>query len=230
MEELKTISDRIRLRLKSLGYSKAHVARELKLDTPQVLSNWIGRNSVPKEYLIPLAEVLGVTVKWLQLGIDAQKTDQLRTVHARLKDKEDHFILEQYDDVFGAMGNGVMLPEQKGQITSIVATNEWAMNNIPANTGKNNLKIVTGFGSSMRPMFNSGDAILIDIGVKDVKYDHVYFFRVGSEGFIKRLQRIPSQGILVLSENPSYREWVITEDMDFEVFGAVLKVFKGEEV
>ncbi len=81
----------------------------------------------------------------------------------------------------------------------------------------------------MKGMFNSGDPLLVDSGVKEVKFDGVYFFRVGSEGFIKRLQRVPSNGIIVISHNESYRDWTITDEMDFEVFGRVLKVWNGSE-
>lgn len=135
----------------------------------------------------------------------------------------------QYKEVGGSMGVGVLLRDQPGQITSWRVTEEWAAKNLPANTGKENLCIVTGFGDSMRGMFNSGDPLIVDCGVKKLEYDGVYFFRVGDEGFIKRLQRIPGQGIRVISKNPDYETWTITPEMDLEIFGRVLKVWKSEE-
>lgn len=62
-----------------------------------------------------------------------------------------------------------------------------------------------------------------------VEFDAVYFFRVGSEGFIKRLQRVPGKGLLAIFENSAYRDWVIDESMDFEEFGRVLKVWRSED-
>lgn len=139
------------------------------------------------------------------------------------------FNLPQYREVIGSMGRGVILKDQPGQITSLRVTNEWLAKNVPAHTGKNNLGVVTGFGDSMKGMYNSGDPLLVDGGVKSCDYDGVYFFRVGEEGFIKRLQRIPGQGILVISQNPEYRDWTITPDMDFEVFAKVLKVWESTD-
>ena len=52
---------------------------------------------------------------------------------------------------------------------------------------------------------------------------------VGNEGFIKILQRIPGQGIRVVSKNKDYESWTINENMDFEVLGRVLKVWKSED-
>jgi phage repressor protein C with HTH and peptisase S24 domain len=138
-------------------------------------------------------------------------------------------LISQYHDVRGAMGNGLVLRGESGQITGWKVTPEWISKNVPSNTGSKNLAIVTGFGDSMRGMFNSGDPLLVDTGIKSLDYDGVYFFRVGDEGFIKTLQRIPGDGIRVISENKKYETWTINADMDFEVFGRVLKVWKSEE-
>lgn len=138
-------------------------------------------------------------------------------------------VINQYHDIRGAMGNGLVLRGESGQITGWKVTPDWLHKNVPTNTGNKNLAIVTGFGDSMRGMFNSGDPLLVDAGVKNLEYDGVYFFRIGDEGFIKTLQRIPGEGIRVISENKKYETWTITKDMDFEVFGRVLKVWKSEE-
>ena len=137
--------------------------------------------------------------------------------------------ISQHNDIAGSMGGGLILSDQPGQIKEWVVTTEWADKNIPANSGNKNLRIVTGFGDSMEGMFKSGDPLLIDSGVTSIKFDGVYFFRIGEEGFIKRLQRIPGQGIRAISENPAYEAWTITEDMDFHILGRVLKTWKGSE-
>lgn len=146
-----------------------------------------------------------------------------------LIDSTNEISINQYHDVIGAMGHGLVLRGESGQITGWKVTSEWIAKNVPSNTGSKNLAIVTGFGDSMRGMFNSGDPLLVDTGIKSLDYDGVYFFRIGDEGFIKTLQRIPGDGIRVISENKKYETWTITDDMDFEVFGRVLKVWKSEK-
>lgn len=142
---------------------------------------------------------------------------------------DEDLTINQFCDVGGAMGGGLILRGESGQIKGWKVTPEWINKNVPSNTGNKNLAIVTGFGDSMRGMFNSGDPLLIDTGVKSLEYDGVYFFRIADEGFIKTLQRIPGNGIRVISENKKYETWTITKDMDFEIFGRVLKVWKSEE-
>lgn len=146
------------------------------------------------------------------------------------KDRSNYPIkINQFHEVGGSMGVGVLLQDQPGQITSWEVTQEWVLKNFPANTGIKNLCIITGFGDSMRGMYNPGDPLIVDTGIKTCDHDGPYFFRVGNEGFVKRLQRIPGQGIRVISENPNYETWTITEGMDFQVLGKVLKSWKSTE-
>lgn len=138
-------------------------------------------------------------------------------------------VIKQYD-TGGAMGSGLVLHDQPGLIHSWNVSDEWLRLNVRHYTAASNLCIVTGFGDSMRPVFNPGDPLLVDRGVSKVEFDGMYFFRVGEEGFIKRLQRVPGDGIRVLSANrDNYEPWTIKQDMDFQVLGRVLKVWCGEE-
>ena len=132
----------------------------------------------------------------------------------------------------GSMGGGLELRDQPGVIQSWSVNPEWLQKNVKACTSTKNLCIVTGFGDSMRPMFNPGDPLIVDLGVRSVEFDAIYFFRVGTEGFIKRLQRIPTENGMIVrakSENAKYDAWDITEGMELEVFGRVLKVWCSED-
>ncbi len=145
--------------------------------------------------------------------------------------RAENFAVEipHYREVVGSMGKDIILQDQPGQIVSLIATEEWMLKNVPSNTGPANLCVVTGFGDSMKGMFNRGDPILVDTGVKSCQHDGVYFFRVGNEGFIKRLQRVPGVGIRVIPQNKDYETWTITPDMDFHVLGKVLKVWESRD-
>jgi phage repressor protein C with HTH and peptisase S24 domain len=165
---------------------------------------------------------------YLDLPVDADLV-ALPAVTPGKRSSDTSIDVPQYRDVIGSMGRGIILKDQPGQITSLRVTNEWLSKNVPANTGRENLCVVTGFGDSMKGMYNPGDPLLVDAGIKGCEYDGVYFFRVGDEGFIKRLQRIPGVGIRVISENKKYETWTITADMDFEVFAKVLKVWQSTD-
>jgi hypothetical protein len=134
-------------------------------------------------------------------------------------------------DTGGRMGrSGLILRDQPGVIQAWHVSREWIHKNVHNVSSTSNLRIVTGFGDSMKPMFNPGDPLLVDTGVKSVDFDAVYFFRIGEEGFIKRLQRVPGEGLVAISENKAYRDWTIKQDMDFEVFARVVKVWRGDDI
>lgn len=153
-------------------------------------------------------------------------------VVSQLVPRNDSFYIPQYAAA-GAMGAGLVLPDQPGVIHNWQVNREWLDKNARGHSGVKNLCIVTGFGDSMRPMFNPGDPLLVDQGIKTVSADGVYFFRIRDEGFIKRLQRIPTatgMNYRAKSENSkNYDDWSITEDMDFEVLGKVIRVWCGTD-
>ena len=180
-----------------------------------------GRNS-GSSHIAKIAKALNVSAVWLTDGTGKKDV----TIGSLQKIIRHGLTIEQYD-AHGAMGNGLVLRDQSGVINEWQVSDEWLRLNIKNASSYQNLKIVTGFGDSMKGMFNSGDPLIIDVGVTSVNFDSVYFFRVGNEGFIKRLQRIPGLGLRAISENKAYESWNITQDMDFEVFGRVLKLWQG---
>jgi len=139
----------------------------------------------------------------------------------------DEIVIRQYS-TGGAMGGGLVLRDQPGVINSWSVNSEWAQKNLPYVTSYDNLAIVTGFGDSMLGMFNPGDPLLVDTGVRECEFDGVYFFSVDGEGFIKRLQRIPGEGILVISENKKYREWYIKPGMNLQILAKVLRAWESK--
>ncbi len=164
----------------------------------------------------------------LHLDIARQSAVKEARLEARISLLDDEVPIPQFD-TGGKMGDGLELRDQPGMIKSWRVDLEWLNKNVRGATAAGNLCIVTGFGDSMRPMFNPGDPLLVDRGVVTADYDAVYFFRVDGEGFIKRLQKIPGKGLVALSENPAYQAWVVEPTMDFEVFGRVLKVWRSED-
>lgn len=145
-------------------------------------------------------------------------------------------VIPQYD-AGGSMGDGgkLLLADQPGLIKSWHVDQEWIRLNVRQYTSLANLCIVTGFGPSMKPMFNPGDPLLVDLGVKTIDHDAIFFFRVGDEGFIKQLQRIPDPAgagkvIRAKSKNPDYDPFdILPSNPHFEIIGKVLTVWKSDQ-
>lgn len=152
--------------------------------------------------------------------------------------RDPDLIINQYD-VGGAMGSGgKLLLEAKspGIIKSWRVDQEWLRLNVPIYTCLSNLCIVTGFGSSMKPIFNPGDPLLMDRGVNHVDHEGIYFFSLGDEGFIKIIQRVPNFDkpgfvLRIISKNkedfPPYD--ISSKHPDFRVIGKILTVWRSEQ-
>jgi phage repressor protein C with HTH and peptisase S24 domain len=219
--------------------SRAAFAKQHGLNPTMIQQHLTSERPISLDYAKKYAAAFGCNL----IDISERLYEQIKDASEFIEKKEgvnfdnknnhdvshDEIVINQFHDVRASMGGGLLLRGETGQITGWKVNHDWMNKNVPANTGNKNLSIVTGFGDSMRGMFNSGDPLLVDAGVTSLDYDGVYFFRIGDEGFIKTLQRIPNEGIRVISENKKYESWTITKDMDFEVFARVLKVWKSEE-
>lgn len=201
-------------------------------ESPQTLNNWESRG-VSKQGAMKAQAAWGCDANWIRTGDGQMRMHHPapapRPIAPAPAQRGDNVDLAQYD-TGGAMGGGLVLRDQPGVIRSFNVTREWLEKNLPYFTSIANLAIVTGFGDSMQGLFSPGDPVIVDRGINKADVDGVYFFRVGDEGFIKRLQRIPGQGLLVLSENPKYRDWTITPDMDFQIMAKVLRAWNGQNL
>lgn len=225
MKKIDDFGSRLRLAMAQAKVSRKDLAAKLGISVQAIGMVISGQSKAfTAENNANAAEFLGCSSMWLATG-DGDISSQVNVV---IESSRDEITIPQFDAI-GAMGNGLVLRDQSGVIESWKVSTEWLNKNVKVHSGLKNLAIVTGFGDSMRPMFNSGDPLLVDIGVNTVEFDAIYFFRVGNEGFIKRLQRIPGDGIRAISENKGYEGWTIKPDMDFEVFGRVLKVWCSED-
>lgn len=202
--------------------SPTEVAKLLD-ESQQTVKNWEYRG-ISKAGLLKAQDFIGCRAEWVRDGKGAMtEGGELVTPLSR-----DEVSIPQYNT--GGMGGngGLVLRDQPGTIANWSVSHDWLRANVPNCTNAGNLCIVTGFGDSMPDTYNPGDPVLIDTGIAICDHDGVFFFRVGNEGFIKRLQRVPGVGIRAISQNKEYETWTITPDMDFEVFGKVLKAWKGK--
>ncbi|MBV7482498.1 LexA family transcriptional regulator [Bordetella sp. BOR01] len=227
----------IRAAIKKKGVTQKAVAAEFGV-TPPSVQDWLNRGVIGKDKLPKLwryfSDVVGPDHWGLREWpaaplVDDPQAEASAGLTALPHDSTSSVTISKYD-TGGRMGAaGVELKDQPGVIESWRVSREWLEKNVRGYSQVNSLCIVTGFGDSMRPMFNPGDPLILDSSVNSVDFDAVYFFRVGNEGFIKRLQRVPGKGLLAISENPAYRDWAIDATMEFEVFGRVLKVWRSED-
>ncbi|CAB4124621.1 COG2932 Predicted transcriptional regulator [uncultured Caudovirales phage] len=216
----------LQLRNERCNSSSAEMARLIGKD-PSYVARMLfepgksGKKRIGEDIKDAIEKSFNLPVGWLD-GLDASDT-----IRKPQHNHSTEITLPMYD-TGGAMGHGIDLKNQPGIISQMVVSQDWLQKNVKGFSAAGNLCVVTGFGDSMKGMYNPGDPLIVDTGVKTIDYDAVYFFRIGNEGFIKRLQRIPGRGLVAMSENKAYQDWTIDSSMDFEVFGRIVKAWKSE--
>jgi phage repressor protein C with HTH and peptisase S24 domain len=79
------------------------------------------------------------------------------------------------------------------------------------------MKVMTVDGDSMCPTIQSGDRLFFDVSVRNFKVDGVYAFVFGQHFHVKRLQMQGLQ-LAVLSDNPAYKDWYVTEENQDQLY------------
>ena len=131
--------------------------------------------------------------------------------------------IDYYPDVFGSCGSGCMVfseSKEKLAVTKDIITNYSA---------SNQYSIISARGSSMSPVINDDDRLIIQHNLNEqIIDDTVYLFRYNDELFIKRLVKNVDQ-IVCISENPRFQDRIIEPKGDnFSIIGKVVGLFRSK--
>lgn len=131
--------------------------------------------------------------------------------------------LDYYPDVFGSCGEGCMVFDETSEKMSI--TKDVITNYSP----KNKYSIISARGSSMSPVINDDDRLVIQHNVgNQIVDDNVYLFKYNDELFIKRLVKNVDQ-IVCISENPRFQDRIIEPTAEnFSILGKVVGLFRSK--
>lgn len=120
------------------------------------------------------------------------------------------------------MGSGIDRPESDGVVTEMVVDEGWLRRNCTF-TAPENLALLSGAGDSMEPTFSHGDALLVDRGITDARFDGIYCLALNDELYIKRVQRKPDGSLVMISDNRAYDPYQIQPKRDrMNVLGRVV--------
>lgn len=134
-------------------------------------------------------------------------------------------------NVAASMGRGLYQPEHDEVVRSMTINRAW-LRRSASFTAFENLALLTGYGDSMKGTFEDGDLLLVDRGVREVKFDAVYVLALNDELYIKRLQRRPDGSVLMISDNKAYEPYLITdrEREKFRVLGRVVLAWNAKRL
>jgi hypothetical protein len=161
---------------------------------PQIVNNWIVRDSVPKKYIPKIAEILDISMDNLLLGRDS------------LSNTFNFDLL----DVQASAGTGVALLDES--VVQSISIDKDKFQELFKCAPTDSMKIINIKGDSMTPTFKDNDFILVDIANITLS-DGVFVFRVNDELYVKRLQRLPNK-VVALSDNSNYIPFDLPENTE----------------
>lgn len=212
-----TLSERLTSLMNEKGISQAELARLIGIKQPSVFKILSGETRNPKK-ILEIATALNVDPHWLKTG-EGDPDPSYRIVEVS-EPQNPNTVRIDILDVEASAGNGAYLsPTEQGLLSQ-----EFDLTFFRQQFGRTDakhLKLITVKGDSMAPTLESGDLLYVDISENYFAADGLYVFTFDGQTFIKRLQKVGKE-MLVISDNPTYKEWTFTQDDDVFIHGRVV--------
>lgn len=216
---MNTLSDRLQKAMADAGLTQAELAIKVGVSQPAIWRLVAGKTNTTRK-LVEIAHALGVSPEWLSTGKNHMPHKQgyvTETVPDReVKDNAGIFRVEVLDLSVSAGPGTFMLSEYVEVLHAIEFTTEHAKS-LFGNRSDDVVKVMTVNGDSMASTFNSGDRVFVDVSVRHFLTDGVYVFVFGKTFHLKRLQ-MQGNRLAVLSDNPAYEKWYITEENQNDLY------------
>ena len=212
-----TLSERLTSLMYEKGISQAELARLIGIKQPSVFKILSGETRNPKK-ILEIATALNVDPHWLKTG-EGDPDPSYRIVEVS-EPQNPNTVRIDILDVEASAGNGAYLsPTEQGLLSQ-----EFDLTFFRQQFGRadaKHWKLITVKGDSMAPTLESGDLLYVDISENYFAADGLYVFTFDGQTFIKRLQKVGKE-MLVISDNPTYKEWTFTQDDDVFIHGRVI--------
>ena len=139
----------------------------------------------------------------------------------KIQNTEDCISIPVLGEVSASMGYGVTVYNEVQ--TAIYSISRQLAKDLGVSTSQT--EMIFAQGDSMMPTIEGGDSLLVDPARKEIYDGKIYCVRIDGQLYAKRLQKIPPDTVVIVSDNPKYRSFEIDlrrcPDYDFEVIGEI---------
>jgi phage repressor protein C with HTH and peptisase S24 domain len=176
-----------------------------------------GRNEPKRPQLLAIAQAARVSVAWLAGGDEpmtgSDEAADFRHDRPGLHEaaaasfaaapalaSRGFVVLPRYDLRAASGGDAVIRSEQIVDVLAFRA--DWIKHSLRLDP--DNLALISAVGDAMKPTIEEGDLLLLDLTTGQLRDNAIYVVGVGGALLVKRIQRLTSGGIRVVSDNPAY--------------------------
>lgn len=204
------IGDKIRQIRKANKMTLSELALRVDSDVGNLSRLERGMQGYSDGLLHKIAEALSVPVSELFSSNEADDTVDSYSVSSIIKKGRKDVYRIDVLDVSASAGDG----SPSKDIVEVIRSIEYVPDQarvIFGNRPETSVKLINVRGDSMEGTIEPGDLIFVDVAVSAFDGDGIYVFDFNGDMFVKRLQKVKSE-IIVISDNPRYREWSISEE------------------
>ena len=202
----------------------AELAESVGVDAANISRLETGKQKqFSEQSLNRLAQALSVNVTDLFTSSQNQSTVYINSETNTSNPKDIDVFRVEVLDVSASAGSGHI---QGSDVIDVIHAIEYSSDQALSMFGgrtSSGVKVINVRGDSMASTIEPGDLIFVDVNVNEFDGDGIYVFGFDGKVYVKRLQMIPDQ-LLVISDNPKYREWSINKENEhrFYIYGKVL--------
>ncbi|MDH1085968.1 XRE family transcriptional regulator [Pantoea brenneri] len=204
------IGDKIRALRKSQKMTIPELSRLTGMDPGNISRLERNLQGYSDASLKKIAEALRVDISELFSSKDIDDTVDSYSINSLMKTRREDVYRIDVLDVSASAGDGSPSRDVVEVIRSIEYVPDQARV-IFGNRPESSVKLINVRGDSMEGTIEAGDLIFVDVAVSSFDGDGIYVFDYNGDMFVKRLQKVKSE-LIVISDNPRYREWTISEE------------------
>lgn len=204
------VGDKIRALRKSRKMTIPELSRIAGMDPGNISRLERNLQGYSDASLKKIAEALNVDISELFSSKDIDGTVNSYSINSLVIARREDVYRVEVLDVSASAGGGAASKDVVEVIRSIEYEPEQAkliFGSIPQEM----VKLINVRGDSMQGTIEPGDLIFVDQRVRHFDGDGIYIFDFNGDTYVKRLQKVKSE-LIVISDNPKYREWSITEE------------------
>lgn len=189
--------------IKRKNVSQKEVADHFGVKQPSV-SGWIKNGRIDKKHLDKLIDYFSDVVTPSHFGIETFKV---------LKSNEESSIRFPRLNAEATCGAGTINDHYIEVVDYVTVAAAWAREKLGGNLNK--IQVITARGDSMEPTIEDGDVMFVDTAIEAFEGDGLYLLWYIDGLKAKRLQSTVGGGLMIISDNNSYRtETVRGEDLN----------------
>lgn len=225
---MKTLSERIKFRLKALNKSQAGLGKYCKVKAPSV-SKWTSgmTKTLKGENLLRAAEYLECDPDWLATGKGFWHTDVSMTSECTSEHEDiEHQALPEFEllAISPLFLNDFIISTSdiESSIASIHYTEEQYRRMFGAKEPQN-IRITNIKVDNMSGTLEPGDLVFVDTSTTKYDGDGIYLFVFSNHLHLKRVQMV-GHTLRIISDNSRYQTWSISQKdkTNMTVLGKVL--------